>query len=275
MRSLLIPLLWAGLSATALSAQSGILDQSCPFDNASFNAGTNVLTWQAEVACGLSGKLNGFELEIYGSAGATVDVAVKVGAGWNVGAAAWSGTLTAAGTGFYERVYADASSANIQLNAGDLFVIEIVGNTGMNVRGQYIAPPGTPPYPEELYLNGPGCFADCGWRIGFNTWMEPGGGGPALAKSGTCPGPMTLTVTGATPSGSVAMLHGFPGSFTKQNGTCAGLTIPINQPTLGVVLQANANGVATVSFNAPPGLCGRTIIGVDISSCTATNTLTL
>jgi len=271
-RKLLIPLLF-GLGSPALLAQTGTLDQSSLFGNAWFNGGTNVLVWQAEVNCGLPGVLEGFELEIMGSAGATLDVAIKVGAGWNTGAVAWSGTLTSVGTGTWERVFANTTSANISLNTGTLYVIEMVGNTGMGIRGEYVAPPGTPPYPEELYLNGPGCFADCGWRIGFNTWMV--GGGPTLAKSGTCPGPIVLSVTNATPNGNVAMLYGNPGSFTHNGNPCNGLVVPISQPTLAGIISANGVGTATVGFNAPPGICGRTVVGVDISSCTPTNTIVL
>jgi len=271
-RHLLIPLVF-GLASPALLAQNGTLDQSSPFGNAWFNGGTNALVWQAEVACGTAGLLEGFELEIQGNAGATLDVAIKVGPGWNLSAPVFSATLTSTGTGTWERVWVDTSASAINLSTGSLFVIEMVGNTGMGIRGQYDAPPASPPYPEELYLNGPGCFADCGWRIGFNTWM--GQGGPTLSKTGTCPGPVTLTVAGATPSGSVAMLYGNPGSFTHNGTPCNGLTINVGQPTLAGIIQANGSGVANVSFNAPPGLCGRTIIGVDIGSCTPTNTITL
>lgn len=272
MRTLLLSLV-LGLASPTLFAQTGTLDQSSPFGNAWFNGGTNVLVWQAEVACGVAGQLNGFELEIQGVAGATLDVSVKLGSGWNVGAPVFSSTLTSTGTGTWERVYVDTSAAGINLNTGSLFVIEMVGNTGMGIRGEYVAPPGTPPYPEELYLNGPGCFADCGWRIGFNTWM--GQGGPSLSKTGTCPGPVTLTVTNATPGGPVAMLYGPAGSFTYNGSPCTGLTINISQPTLAGMINANGAGVANVSFNAPPGLCGRTIVGVDIRACAPTNTIIL
>jgi hypothetical protein len=259
--------------AAPVAGQSGFQDQSSPFGNASFNGGTNVLTWQAEVAVGIAGTLEGVELEVYGAAGATLDVRIRVGPGWNVGAAAFSGTVTTLGSGAYERVFVDTSAAAIALAVGDLFVIEMVGNTGVNIRGQYNPPPATPPYPEELYLNGPGCFADCGWRIGFNTWMTDGG--PQLAKTGTCPGSVTLSVTGATPGGSVAMLSGPAGSFTQTGNPCNGLTLQISTPTFHGFLLANGSGAASLTFNAPPSACGRTVQGVDLSSCTATNTVVL
>ena len=268
-----LPILLAGLMAPALSAQTGTLDQSSPFGNAWFNGGTNVLVWQAEVATGIGGTLEGFEIEIQAAnVGSTVDLAIKVGAGWNTGTAAWTGTATNTLVNTWERVFLDTSAAGIVLNPGDLFVIEMTGNTGMGLHGEYVAPPGTPPYPEELYLNGPGCFADCGWRIGFNTYMLTG---PRLSKAGTCPGPITLTVTDATPNGNVAMIYGNAGTFTQNGNPCNGLTIPVSNPTLAGIIQANGSGVATVSFNAPPGICGKTVIGVDIQTCGPTNTITL
>jgi hypothetical protein len=272
MRSLLaLPVLLA--LSPALLAQSGTADQSSPFGNAWFNGGSSGLTWQVEVACGTAGNLEGFELYLQGAAGATLDLDVKVGSGWNVSAPVWSGTLTTAGTGGWEHFFVDTSASNIALSVGSLFVIEMAGITGVGIQGQYNAPPATPPYPEELYLNGPGCFADCGWRIGFVTWMEQAG--PTLSKTGTCPGPVSLTVTDATPRGPVALLYGFPGSYTRGGGSCAGLTIGISQPTLAGIFNANVNGIASISFNSPPGLCGRSVIGIDLRSCTATNIITL
>lgn len=101
------------------------------------------------------------------------------------------------------------------------------------------------------------------------------GGGPSLAKTGACPGVMTLAVAGGTPGGRAAVVHGQAGSFTKPSGTCAGVTLGISQPTLAVVLQLDAAGAASLTFNAPGGVCGRTVQAVDVTSCTPTNTITL
>lgn len=266
------------LLSLLLPAQTGTLDQQSPFGNAWFNGGASTLTWQSEVATGVAGTLEGFDLRISSSVpGNTLDVSVRVGAGWNTGTVAWTGTLTTTvGGSAWENHFVDVSSANIALNAGDLWVIEMHGSSNdMGIQGQYNAPPATPPYPEELYLNGPGCFADCGWRIGFNTYMLTGPSGPQLAKSGSCPGPVTLSITGATPNGSVALVHGPAGSWTKPGGTCAGVTLAMNPPTLGGFVSMNGTGAGALSFTAPAGACGLTVQGVDIATCTPTNAITL
>lgn len=265
------------LLSLLLPAQTGTLDQQSPFGNAWFNGGASSLTWQAEVATGVAGTLEGFDLNITStSPGATLDVRVRVGAGWNTGAILWSGTLTTAvGGNVWETHFVDVSSAGISLNVGDLWVIEMNGGTGVGIQGQYNAPPAQPPYPQYLYLNGPGCFADCGWRIGFNTYMLTGPSGPQLAKSGTCPGPVTLSVSNATPNATVALVHGPAGSWTKPSGTCAGLTLAIGAPTLGGFLPMNGSGAGALSFNAPPAACGRTVQAVDIPTCTASNPIVL
>jgi len=100
-------------------------------------------------------------------------------------------------------------------------------------------------------------------------------GGPTLSKSGTCPGPMTLTLANCTPGGPVAVLYGQPGSFTKNGNPCNGMQLGISNPTLAAVVGANGAGVATLSFNAPAGACGRTVQGADVTSCTPTNTIVL
>jgi hypothetical protein len=263
------------LLALLLPAQTGTLDQTCPMNNAWFNAGVGSLTWQIEIATGIAGTLEGFDIELQGATGATVDLDVIVGGGWNLGAPAWSGTLATAGTGTWEPMFVDVSSAGITLNAGDLWVIQVNGNAGVGIRGEYVAPPGTPPYPQPLYLNAPGCFADCGWRIGFNTYMLTGPSGPLLTKFGTCPGAIRLTFTNATPNGSVAVLYGAAGTFVKPTNPCMGLTLNIASPTLAGVIPMNAVGTGSLSFNAPAGACGRTVQGVDLATCLPSNPIVL
>lgn len=96
-----------------------------------------------------------------------------------------------------------------------------------------------------------------------------------LTKTGTCPGSVTLATAGGTANSQVAILYGNAGSFTKPSGVCAGLTLGISSPNLGVMLNANGAGAASVTFNTSPAYCGRTVQGVDVASCTATNTIVL
>jgi hypothetical protein len=104
-----------------------------------------------------------------------------------------------------------------------------------------------------------------------------GAAGPNLARSGSCPGAITLSLSNCTPGGGVAMLFGPSGSFTQSNPNlpCLGLTVGISAPTLAGVLTANANGDASVSFNAPGAFCGLTVQGVNMADCTATNVVIL
>lgn len=102
-----------------------------------------------------------------------------------------------------------------------------------------------------------------------------GASGPVLSKQGSCPGAMTLRITGATPNGAVPVLYGPAGSYTRTGNPCNGLVLGISNPTLATILSANGSGVAQLSFNAPAGACGRTVQAVDVGTCTATNTITL
>lgn len=102
-----------------------------------------------------------------------------------------------------------------------------------------------------------------------------GGGGFTLAKSGTCPGPVTLSTAGGTASSAVALLYGNPGSTTKPSGTCAGTTVSLANPTLAAILVANGSGATSLSFNAPAGACGKTVQAVNIASCGTSNTIVL
>lgn len=280
--------------ATIAPAQSGTLDQVSPYQSTAytctsgqgawFNGGASSLTWQCQVKAGLSGQLEGFELELVGvTTGSHIDAKLRLGPGWNTSSVVWSGSHDTNNTAWHT-VYFDVTSANINLNAGDVFVIELHGNdTGMGISGTYVPPStGSPPcYPEYLYLNGPGCFADCGWRIGFKTWMLTGPPPFTLAKSGSCPGSMTFTTTNGTPSGTVAFVWGTAGSFTIPAGKpCAGTVLdlsPLFTPPPGYMLAtANGSGSATLGpVSVPAAGCGLLVQALDVATCTKSNTVTL
>ncbi|MBK7643226.1 MAG: hypothetical protein IPJ19_09270 [Planctomycetes bacterium] len=179
LNSFLVPAIAFGVLLGSASAQSGTLDQVSPFPSggggASFNADATSLTWQCQVKAGIPGQLEGVTFSAaQGNAGATFDVRLRAGAGWNVGPALFSGTVTKGLTGV-EDIFVDMTSAGLTLNANDLFVIEIQGTgSGVWLGGSYVPPPGAPLYSEPLFLGGPGCFTDCGWRIAFQTWMVGG-----------------------------------------------------------------------------------------------------
>lgn len=96
-----------------------------------------------------------------------------------------------------------------------------------------------------------------------------------LSKTGSCPGPVTLSSVNGTPNGGVAVLSGHAGSFTKPSGACAGLTVPLSNPTLRAIITNDGAGSASFSFNAPSAACGATIAFVDTASCTASNAVVL
>jgi hypothetical protein len=180
-----LPFVAVCLSSIA-GAQTGTQDQVSPtiavppVQTASFNGDAASLTWQAEVRAGLAGQLEGFTLQLSGNAGATLLTSIRLGPGWNTSPTVFQTLVTKTTSAFNEDVFVNVTSANITVAPGTHFVIEMQGQgTGCGINGTY-APPSSgaqPAYPELLYLNGPGCFADCGWRIGFQTWV--------LSNSGT------------------------------------------------------------------------------------------
>jgi len=173
-------LLLGALAALPASAQTGVLDQVSPFpiggSSASFNGDASSLIWQAQVRANVNGILEGFNLQLYSPAGGSqLDVRVRVGPGWNLSPILFQTQVTAPGIG-WQSVFVDCSSAAIPQIVNSEFVIEMQGNgTGTNIGGSYIDPVlGPPLYPEPLFLGGPGCFSNCGWRIGFETYVLTG-----------------------------------------------------------------------------------------------------
>lgn len=267
----------AGLTATA-HGQSGTLDQVSPFgsavqgNSATFNFDASALIWQAEVFAGMDGFLEGFQMEATGPIGASATVAVHLGSPWQAGTPVWSGTMTKTIVGT-EIIWVDVSSASISLSTGDAFTIEGQGNdNGMWVTGSYESPVNTF-YTPDLYILGNPQGPE--WKIGFHTYMLPAGGF-ALSISGICPGPMTVSVSGATAGGSIALAYGNAGSWTIPNGPCAGTVLDLaGVPTLAGFFNADAAGTLTLAPNVPAGLCGRTLQAVDMTTCAVSNTVTL
>jgi hypothetical protein len=154
--------------------QTGTLDQSSPATSASFNLSASSLTWQQQVRAGIGGQLEGIRLTLLGPVAAQMEVRIRTGPAWSTATPAAVRTVIKA-TANSEVVFLDLTAENIQLAVNDAFVFETQGNdTGMNIVGSYVAPPGTPLYPEPLFLNTT-LFVDNGWRHGFDTYMLTGG----------------------------------------------------------------------------------------------------
>lgn len=101
------------------------------------------------------------------------------------------------------------------------------------------------------------------------------GSGLHLAQVGTCPGPISLTVQGATPSGKAAIACGAAGIFARATPPCAGVFLGVTPRAQTAILDADSSGTATLSVNAGAGLCGRSVQAVDVTTCLATNVIVL
>ncbi|MFZ0705812.1 MAG: PEP-CTERM sorting domain-containing protein [Candidatus Korobacteraceae bacterium] len=162
-------LMFAGFVVSAQA--NSILDQNNPPNNVGLN---DQLEWQQQITVGLAGELSGITL--YTQSGTDNDL-VRIGVGSAPYTGAWAFQETvgihAGGT------FIDTSSANIILNQGDFFTIDVSGGPGCcNLFGS------TTPYSGgDLYLDINGQFTDYtqdfGYSMAFQTYMntnvpEPG-----------------------------------------------------------------------------------------------------
>lgn len=90
-----------------------------------------------------------------------------------------------------------------------------------------------------------------------------------ITKTGTCPGGINFFITGATPNGSVAIVHGGAGTTLWTGNPCNGMTLPVGNAKVGTVLTADAGGATFFAIPVLPGACGRSVAAVDVASCTA------
>ncbi|MCC6907452.1 MAG: FG-GAP repeat protein [Phycisphaerales bacterium] len=108
---------------------------------------------------------------------------------------------------------------------------------------------------------------------------ERSSAGPMITVAGSCPGPMQLTVSGATPHGLVALVAGFrAGSFTLPPGPCQGLVVDIRPPYAPgapLVTRADAQGRVAFSRPLPAQACGISVQAIDGSTCSASNRVVL
>ncbi|MFT4626970.1 MAG: hypothetical protein ACI8PZ_005651 [Myxococcota bacterium] len=88
------------------------------------------------------------------------------------------------------------------------------------------------------------------------------------AVSGTCPGPVDIDISSATPSGSVALLYGLgPGSDVVPAGPCAGTVSGLAGMLHAMNVAVDGAGAITMSPTLPPGACSRTIQFLDLTTC--------
>ena len=106
-------------------------------------------------------------------------------------------------------------------------------------------------------------------------------GGPHLQASGTCPGVMDFTITGASPSAGVAIVWGWPtGAFVIPSGfPCNAVQLdlmPTWLPAPGYMIEtSNANGEVMINATVPASACGLGVQALDMMNCTKSNLIIL
>ncbi len=96
--------------------------------------------------------------------------------------------------------------------------------------------------------------------------------GPALTVTGSCPGTITMTVSGATPGASVEIYGSkAAGSTTITNGDCAGTVLGLKKARLLATGTADTNGNLTLQMRLPAKRCGLFMQALDLARCATSN----
>ncbi len=97
-----------------------------------------------------------------------------------------------------------------------------------------------------------------------------------LTVTGTCPGSITIDVSGATPFGPVILASSpTPGPFLVTGGPCAGTLLGLASPSIFKTATLGPSGSASTTLTAPAAACGLNLQLVDLAACTASNVATL
>lgn len=98
-------------------------------------------------------------------------------------------------------------------------------------------------------------------------------GGPALTIAGECPESVTVTVSGATPSGIVILAGAAAGGSFPLPRPCEGVELDLDAPRLLASGTADETGV--FSIEAATGMCTAKLQAVDVTRCDITPALRL
>ena len=99
---------------------------------------------------------------------------------------------------------------------------------------------------------------------------------PVLSLTGSCPGPVELSLSGATRKGLVSLAGAqAEGSFSIPGGQCSGLVLALDHPRVLKKAVAGGNGSLSFTHDVPPGACGTFLQVVDTVTCTTSNVLAI
>jgi hypothetical protein len=96
---------------------------------------------------------------------------------------------------------------------------------------------------------------------------------PRLALSGSCPGTITLSFSGATPDGVVTLFgsHARGSTVLPPGGPCPGMALGLEGAALVDTARADASGAGSVAHVVRADRCGSFLQAVDVASCSAGN----
>ncbi len=169
----------------------------------------------------------------------------------------------------------DATNDQVIVGGRDQVAIFVVdAGTGALVRS-FPANSTSSNDPQGVSDSSSGNIWHSAWNSDTISELDLGNGGLVLTFTGTCPGAMTMSVTGATPSGTLAIAYGPAGSFTIPSTGCAGVVLDISSPTLAGFFNADTSGNLNLSPSIPGAVCGLTVQVVDMTSCQKSNPVVL
>lgn len=110
--------------------------------------------------------------------------------------------------------------------------------------------------------------------VGTISVMEAGA--VALSLAGSCPGPMTLSISGGTPSGVAAIIFAdATGTDPIPVGGCQGTETGLSNPAPLAPVSLDGSGNGELTPNVPAGACGKLLQVMDVASCAMSNVVTV
>lgn len=263
MKSMILSAAVLAVASTGAFAQCN-LDQDAATNNAfmaAFSQPDLAQSFQHQVANSICGA----GIFLQPGVGSTDNVTIELWTTLPNGGGNMLATGSAQGTA---GSYVDVTWSPVAISANTTYFLHFTGNTTLGISGDV-----NNGYPfGQVYANsGFGSFP--GFDYTFRT--TSGSAGLGLTLSGSCPGPITVSWSGATPNKNMGIVFASnTGNFTIPGGPCGGTTLGLGTRDLRLVNTiSTGSGSGRVNGNAGTPACGGylQLVVIEGSPCTTSN----
>jgi len=163
------------------------------------------------------------------------------------------------------------SNINLALNSGTRYalVFDFQGYSGPSIH--YMLNDTGNPGGDASWWNGSWQYLNSGWNTKFRAEFS-GGGRFTIRLSGSCPGPKTLSWSGAGSGQMGILIANGQGNYTIPVGPCSGTQLGLGSAGLTLyIIIGTQGGAGQVSQTVGTPACGKWVQCIKTNDCSTSN----